>query len=251
MTLTYSKTESGLEVVIAPNGAAYCTQSSYSRWLGIDRTTIVKRCLNLEIVAVTDFEAGVNLFTPGQLVRTTIETTSHAQEVVLIPAKIMFRWLAKDNPELFDEVGDAGATQLLYTLAGYQIKAVEIKAVEIEPIAPRQLPPVRDVVDYMQVAKEIPAIANPIIRAALEQRLAEELGANNALLCSATKPVLAAVLAQDLGYSLKPGEDAKLGKWVRRFHEPLGKAQHGRYEVNVYNNTPELEKTVKAFFFFD
>jgi hypothetical protein len=45
----------------------------------------------------------------------------------------MFRWLAKDNPELFDEIGDAGATQLLYTLAGYQIKAVEI-----EPIAPTQ-----------------------------------------------------------------------------------------------------------------
>jgi hypothetical protein len=68
---------------------------------------------------------------------------------------------------------------------------------------------------------------------------------------TAATAVFPAVLAQDLGYSLKPGEESKLGKWVRRFHEPLGKAQHGRYEVNVYDRTPELEKTVKSFFFFD
>lgn len=126
-SLTYSKAELGLEVVIAPNGAAYCTQSSYSRWLGISRQTVVERCEKLGIVTVTDFDRGVNLFTPHQLIRTTIETTSHAQEVVLIPAKVMFRWLAKDNPDLFDEdeIADAGATQLLYTMAGCQLKVVE------------------------------------------------------------------------------------------------------------------------------
>jgi len=82
------------------------------------------RCQKLETVTVTDFEADINLLIPGQLIRTSIDAGSQSREVVLIPAKIMFRWLAKDNPELFDEIGDAGATQLLYTLAGYQIKAI-------------------------------------------------------------------------------------------------------------------------------
>jgi len=121
--LNYSKTPSGLEVVIIPSGAAYCTQSSYGRWLSIDRSTIVKRCLKLEIVTVTDLREPVNLFTG--LIKTTINAGSTGdKEVVLIPAKIVFRWLAKDDPELFDEIGDAGATQLLYTLAGYQIKTI-------------------------------------------------------------------------------------------------------------------------------
>jgi hypothetical protein len=71
---------------------------------------------------------------------------------------------------------------------------------------------------------------------------------------TAATAVFPAVLAQDLGYSLKPGEESKLGKWVERFHqhhEPLGTAQHGHDQVNVYDRTPELEKTVKSFFFFD
>ena len=119
--LTYSKTPSGLEVVIIPSGAAYCTQSSYSRWLGIARQTISDRC---KTITTSTFEAVSEKPDTGCLIQASINTGSQSREVVLIPAKIMFRWLAKDNPELFDEIGDAGATQLLYTLAGYQIKAI-------------------------------------------------------------------------------------------------------------------------------
>jgi len=118
--LTYSSTDSGLEVVIAFNGEAYCTQSSYSRWTGIDRTTAVKRCQSLEIEQI---DTPVHPFTPGKLIRTPINTGHQIQEVVLIPAKIMARWLAKDNPELFDQVISAGATQFLYSMAGYEVKA--------------------------------------------------------------------------------------------------------------------------------
>lgn len=106
----------------------------------------------------------------------------------------------------------------------------------------RQLPPVRDVVEYLQAAKDIPTIANPIIRSALEQRLAEELGANRALPGSDSSDlVLVSVLAREMGYQLEPGQDA------RKHHEPAGQAQHGRYSVNVYDRTA-IAETVRAFF---
>ena len=120
--LAYSSTDSGLEVVIAFNGEAYCTQSSYSRWTGIDRTTVVKRCQSLETTEIEVFEEPVTLFTG--IIKTKINAgLTGNKEVVLIPAKIMARWLAKDNPELFDQVISAGATQFLYSMAGYEVKA--------------------------------------------------------------------------------------------------------------------------------
>lgn len=118
----------------------------------------------------------------------------------------------------------------------------------VTPQPQRPLPPVRDIVDYLRVAQDIPDVENPIIRAALEQRLAEELGANRALPgASGEELVLVAVLAREMGYDLAPGEDAQLGKWVRKHHEPKGKTQHGRYPVNVYDRY-EIEETVRAFF---
>lgn len=125
--LSYTFDDSGLEVVITPNGAAYCTQSSYSRWVEIDRTTVVKRCQNFETLEVKDFSESVNYITGSELIKTQINTGNQTNLVVLIPAKIMARWLAKDKPELFDKVMEAGATQFLYRMAGYQLQVVEEK----------------------------------------------------------------------------------------------------------------------------
>lgn len=112
------------------------------------------------------------------------------------------------------------------------------------PEPPRQLP---SAIEYLEAIKQLPDITNPILKAALEQRFAEELGASNALAPRASVPVLAAVLARELGFDLKPGEDAKLGKWVRKYHEPIGKAQHGRYSVCVYERE-EIEPTIRRYF---
>jgi len=71
-SLTYSKTESGLEVIIAPNGAAYCTQSSYSRWIEVPQQTISDRSRKLEILTVSGLEAATDFPVAGQLIRTSI-----------------------------------------------------------------------------------------------------------------------------------------------------------------------------------
>jgi hypothetical protein len=157
-------------------------------------------------------------------------------------------WLAIEYFAYESKAAAPMAKQLARTFGAIGVKHVisQLTAPAPAPEQSRQLPTSFEVL--VDATKLLPSITNPIIKAAFEQRLAEELGANSALPGSAANPVLAAVLARDLGYSLKPGEDAKLGKWVRRYHEPLGQAQHGRYQVNVYDRTPELQATVKAFF---
>lgn len=124
--LTYTKSEQfkGLEVVILKDGTPFSTQSSYARFSNKDRSTIVKRCSELETIDVEDISKGVNKFT-GALIKTKLPLSSNGglQEVILVPAKIFGRWLAKDNPDLFDSVVEAGVTQFLYKVAGYEIKA--------------------------------------------------------------------------------------------------------------------------------
>lgn len=119
--------------------------------------------------------------------------------------------------------------------------------VELAPQV-RQLPPVRDTIEYIQASKDIAAIVDPILKSYLLQSLYEDIGATKALPPSSDVLVVAAVKARSLGYALKPGEDAKLGKWVAKHCNPLGKTQHGRYEVNVYRDDERLVETIGAFF---
>jgi prophage antirepressor-like protein len=113
---------------------------------------------------------------------------------------------------------------------------------------PRQLPPVRDTIEYIQASKDIADIVDPILKSYLLQSLYEDIGASKALPPSDDVLVVAAVKARSLGFTLKPGEDSKLGKWVAKHCNPLGKTQHGRYEVNVYRDDNRLVETIGAFF---
>lgn len=141
------------------------------------------------------------------------------------------------------------AKQLARTFGSIGVMTTIEKLKEEKP-APivRQLPPIRDAIDYQQAIAALPSITNPILRAALEQRFAEELGSSQLTIGQKQDLVLCAVLATDLGYTLKPGQDAQLGKFVKRHHEPKGKVGHGRYpNVNVYDRD-EIIDTVHAFF---
>jgi hypothetical protein len=113
---------------------------------------------------------------------------------------------------------------------------------------PRQLPPVRDTIEYIQASKDIAGIVDPILKSYLLQSLYEDIGASKALPPSDDVLVVAAVKARSLGFTLKPGDDSKLGKWVAKHCNPLGKTQHGRYEVNVYRDDERLVETIGAFF---
>lgn len=115
---------------------------------------------------------------------------------------------------------------------------------------PRQLPPIRDTIEYAQATKDILAIPDPILRSLLNQRLMEELSAGQPLLNAAVQTqVILTVRAKELGYTDKQiGNGSQLGKFVSRLTPPNGKTQHGKYPVNVYDLTPELDETIHAYF---
>lgn len=121
-------------------------------------------------------------------------------------------------------------------------------SVSIAPQLQRQLPPQRDYIEHLQAAKEIALLDDPILKSYLLQACYEEIGATKVLPASSETLVLAAVKARSLGFSLKSGEDSKLGKWVAKHCNPAGKTQHGRYEVNVYRDDDRLVETIFAFF---
>jgi hypothetical protein len=122
---------------------------------------------------------------------------------------------------------------------------------ELTEYMPRQLPPVRDAIEYLNAAKEIQVFPDPLLRSLLNQRLMEDLGAGQLLLNAdaVQTQVILTVRAKELGYADKQiGSGAQLGKFVSRLIPPNGKTQHGRYPVNVYDLTTELDETIHAYF---
>ena len=92
---------------------------------------------------------------------------------------------------------------------------------------------------------------DPILKSGFSQRLAEHLttahalpGTYNDRLCILT------VRASELGIPQSLiGSVSALGKMIRRLGiEPVGKSQHGKYDVNVYRVTPELDKAILSIF---
>ncbi|NEP75711.1 hypothetical protein, partial [Okeania sp. SIO2G5] len=107
----------------------FVTQSSYARFSGLSHQAISKRSRDLEVLEIpeNELEKGTATLVAVPLIRTRFQNKSGSSEVVLIPAKVFGKWLIKDKPELADEMLEAGATQFLYKIAGYEIKAVEQK----------------------------------------------------------------------------------------------------------------------------
>jgi hypothetical protein len=114
----------------------------------------------------------------------------------------------------------------------------------------RQLPPVRDTIEYLEAAKQIQVFSDPLMRSLLNQRLMEELSAGQPLLNAAAQTqVILTVRAKELGYTDKQiGSGSRLGRFVAKVMPPNGKTQHGRYPVNVYDLTTELDETIHAYF---
>ena len=112
----------------------------------------------------------------------------------------------------------------------------------------RQLPPVRDVLDYLEAAKSIGIDQDPILKSLFSQRIAEQLGS------TATEPketiIILTVRAAELGICQKLiGTGSQLGKYIKAIGlEPLGKSQHGKYPVNTYKLTPELDAAILDYF---
>lgn len=113
----------GIELVInTDNGEAFATQAGYARMSGLTRQTINKRVQGCHLEEIKIAE----IHTPGGL-----------QRCNLISAKLILKWLVKDNPELAIAMGEAGATMYLHQLAGYKVSSDAIEPVK--PASPLEL----------------------------------------------------------------------------------------------------------------
>lgn len=104
----------GVELVInSVTGESFTTISGYARMSGKSKSTISER---LGTVRNEDIETA------------EILTTQGLRTVRLIPAKLAFKWLMKDNPELAEKMGECGATVYFHRLAGYQVKSTPVES---------------------------------------------------------------------------------------------------------------------------
>jgi hypothetical protein len=145
--------------------------------------------------------------------------------------------------------GDPTKPEIAAAQAYFAIKTREAETAQAPVELPRQLPPVRDTIEYLQAARDIEVFPDPIIRSLLNQRLMEELGSKALPSTAIATQVILTVRAKELGFSDRQiGTGSQLGKFVSKVIAPTGKTQHGRYPVNVYDLTPELDESIKAFF---
>lgn len=116
-----------------------------------------------------------------------------------------------------------------------------------QPVTPqRQLAPQRDLKDYWEMAKEMGISTDPILLSLFSQRMAEQLGGK---CLPQTETAIATVRAHQLGYSQSQiGTGSALGTFVKKLVTPIGSTKHGRYDVNVYDLTPELDTAIHAYF---
>jgi desulfoferrodoxin (superoxide reductase-like protein) len=154
-------------------------------------------------------------------------------------------WVHPDLAEIF-----AQWISVEYRFAVVQLIRVakEIKQATQNVVA-RQLPPVRDAIDYLNAINSHPTLSkDPILLSLLTQRLAEQLSPGVKAIGAPEQPLNVTSIASNLGFSQKAiGNGSALGKYIAARHQPLGTSQHGKYQVNVYLPS-EVDATVHEFF---
>jgi prophage antirepressor-like protein len=123
----------------------------------------------------------------------------------------------------------------------------EIPVIDPAPAPVRQLAPQRDLKDWIECMEIMNLTEDPILKSLVTQRMAEQLGGNT---LPVSRQVLVSVRAGELGISQKfIGTGAQLGKYIVACgFRPSGKTPHGRYEVNCYDLTSELDRAILDFF---
>jgi desulfoferrodoxin (superoxide reductase-like protein) len=152
-------------------------------------------------------------------------------------------WVHPDLAEIF-----AQWISVEYRFAVVQlIRLAKESKQDVKP-PQRQLTPV-SIHEYMLEARAWGLDSDPLIKSLLTQRLAEELGSKALPSATIQTQVILTVRAAELGHSqAQIGNGTQLGKFVSRLIQPNGKTQHGKYPVNVYDLTPELDEAIAAFF---
>ena len=125
----------GVELIIdTATGESFASVNGYARMSGVSKQAVSRRLktVNLEGLKVAE-----------------ILTASGLKTVNLIPESIIVQWLPKDNPVMATQIMQLGVRVFMHKLAGFEVTTT---AVSHAPIPDRQLPPVRDGVDYANAA---------------------------------------------------------------------------------------------------
>jgi hypothetical protein len=141
-----------------------------------------------------------------------------------------------------------------------QYFAVQTRKQEIaESIAPiaveRQLPPVRDSIDYLNASKILAAMPEGRLKQLLADKFTAEIAlANvNQKQIGSTEPVkqytTATVRAAQLGFSTTQiGSGSALGTYVKKSITPDFSDWQGQFKVNHYEVSPEFDNCIMAYF---
>ena len=175
----------------------------------------------------------------------TVDTLGGKQELATVSESGMYALVLKSRKPQAKAFRKWVTAEVLVSIRKTgKYEAPEAKA---EPEA-RQLPPVRDIIDYQQSIAAAGLADDPILKSLLSQRFAEQIGSTE--VSQKETIVVLTVRAAELGICQKLiGTGSQLGKYIKAIgFEPLGKSQHGKYPVNTYTATPELDAAILDYF---
>lgn len=233
----------GIELVINTiTGEAFATERGYARMSGLSQQAINKRTNNQQGIKKAQIPSVTGLKTNN-----------------LIPAKLVFKWLIKDNPNLAEKMGEVGATVYLHQIAGYKIKSTAT-----EPKLPTHSPqPVTDhtISEYRLLMELLSEDGDDRMKHLVKNHLAYRLQAEQAKVLPGGVEItqLEGVVdvAIRLGYSVTGADESPLGRYVAKRCRHLIQGKSVRYSLrtgvqikpNMYPEyNAKVEQAVREYF---
>jgi hypothetical protein len=239
-SLSVFKSDDGIELVInTVTGEAFATQAGYVRMSGKAKMTISDR---------------VKLVRDGSIKEAEMDTGYGFKGVRLIPAKLVFTWLIKDNPELALAMGEVGATVYIHQLADYKVSSQPV----VEP------PKVLTSFDRANAVNSLAAslqflgmeIQNPRFKQGVQDLVGDMLGLTTNYLPEAEQTEQwfgVAERAEQLGYSKSAVVKYRsgMGRFVKQ--QGLTSRMEKRLcngtqrDINLYLVTDELDHAITQY----
>ena len=231
----------GIELIIdTATGESFASERGYARMSGKSQSTV-----NSRIKRMKEGER-------NYLVKMAeVQTAQGLQTVRLLSEDLIIEWLPKDNPAMASQLLKLGVRVFIHKLAGFEVTTTAVNPV---PIPERQLPPVRDGVDYANAAIAVQGLKDGILKQLISDLLVDELSLDQNLkyLPVAEKPkqyTIAKARAKSLGYTeTQIGSGTSLGRFVKSQIQPAFQEQIGRYPVYHYEINSALDTAIHTFF---
>ncbi len=214
----------------------------------------IARILECDPKTISKQIDGVNFL---QHLEAEIVTPGGVQGVNLISETDLAKLLrhitrSKAKPETRDRALDS-----LEKLAAAGFKLLVMLELAPQKLAEevRQLPPVRDAIDYTEASKYVGSMKDGQLKRLLEARIVADLSidrVNQNQLLSSEKPkqyTTVTVRAAQLGYTAQQiGNGSALGAFVGKYIEREFQEWQGKYQVWHYEVTDELDRCIHQYF---